>query len=54
MEHDDAAQDGLAGWCYGMAECIMCGHEWIAVWPLGAEALECPSCSSDDTDRTAE
>lgn len=41
-------------WCSGMAECFCCEHTWIAVWPLGAEALECPECGSVDTDRTAE
>lgn len=40
--------------CAGQAECLACGREWVAVWPLGADALECPSCGSTDTDRTAE
>ncbi|MCL2874753.1 MAG: hydrogenase maturation nickel metallochaperone HypA [Betaproteobacteria bacterium] len=39
-------------WCSGTAECFECDYEWIAVWPLGADALECPECGSDDTDRT--
>lgn len=39
-------------WLHGWAECLACGHKWIAVWPLGAEALECSNCHSLDTDRT--
>ena len=38
-------------WCAGKAECHQCGHEWVAVWPLAAEQLECPHCGSTDTDR---
>jgi hypothetical protein len=38
-------------WCHGKAECLNCGHEWTAVWPLAAESLECPRCGSTDTDR---
>lgn len=40
-------------WCAGQAQCLDCGREWTAVWPLGAEALECPSCESINTDRDA-
>lgn len=39
-------------YCAGPAECLACGREWVAVWPLGADALECPTCGSTDTDRT--
>lgn len=38
-------------WCKGQAQCIQCGHEWIAAWPLAADPLECPECGSDDTYR---
>lgn len=38
-------------WCGGAAWCLDCHHEWVAVWPLGAESLECPACGSTDTDR---
>ena len=41
-------------WCHGKAECLQCGHEWVAVWPLGADELECPACGSADTVREAE
>ncbi len=40
-------------WCHGLAECLDCNHCWVAVWPLGADALECPKCSSSNTDRDA-
>lgn len=39
---------------YGPAICEDCGHRWMAVWPLGAEALECPKCHSTNTDREQE
>lgn len=38
-------------WCKGAAWCLDCHHEWVAVWPLGAESLECLACGSTDTDR---
>lgn len=38
-------------WCNGSAWCLDCHHKWAAVWPLGAESLECPVCGSTDTDR---
>lgn len=28
----------------GEARCTACGHEWVAVAPLGCVALECPAC----------
>ena len=24
--------------------CENCGHYWVAVYPVGAERLECPEC----------
>ena len=36
---------------YGPAICEDCGHRWMAVWPLAADALECPKCHSKNTDR---
>ena len=24
--------------------CIICGHEWEAVFPVNAEEIECPAC----------
>lgn len=38
-------------WCAGYAECLSCGHEWIAVWPLNGDDLKCPECESIDTIR---
>lgn len=38
-------------WCAGYAECLSCGHEWIAVWPLNGDDLKCPECESTDTIR---
>ena len=45
--------DEIGPWCDGTSCCLNCGHEWIAVWPLGAESLECPKCGSTDTDRSS-
>lgn len=44
----------IGPWTQGSAWCLNCPHEWIAVWPLGAESLECPVCGSTDTDREQE
>lgn len=38
-------------WCAMPSECLDCGHEWIAVFPLAASDLECPECESDNTVR---
>lgn len=35
----------------GCAVCLDCDRRWYAVWPLGAEALECPRCGGVDTER---
>lgn len=40
-------------WKAGPANCVACGREWVAVWPLGADALECPSCHGQDTEQEA-
>jgi predicted Zn-ribbon and HTH transcriptional regulator len=37
----------------GPAECLQCGNEWMAVWPLDCADLECPECQSTDTVRDA-
>lgn len=29
----------------GAAKCAACGHEWVAVAPVGVHELECPACS---------
>lgn len=36
---------------HGCAECLTCEKQWYAVWPLGADALECPRCGGVDTVR---
>lgn len=28
----------------GPARCLHCGHEWVAVAPVGVDFLECPAC----------
>lgn len=38
----------------GTAQCLSCGHEWRARWPLAAEPLYCPECDSNDTYREAD
>ena len=30
----------------GEAVCTGCGHEWVAVAPVGMTQLECPECGS--------
>ena len=29
--------------------CVVCGHEWVAVFPIEAAKLECPNCSHLNT-----
>lgn len=29
----------------GKARCLACKHEWVAVAPVGAVWIECPSCT---------
>lgn len=31
----------------GMAICVLCESHWVAVVPVGAQALECPTCGSN-------
>jgi len=38
-------------WTTAPAQCLSCGHKWVAVYPLGADDLECPKCNSTDTVR---
>lgn len=40
--------------CAGKAECLDCKRAWVAVWPLGADNLECPNCHSTNTGRNIE
>ena len=28
----------------GSLECVICGKKWVAVYSVGAPALECPEC----------
>ena len=63
---NDPKRDGVSGhlvsplsdglgvpWMAGLAECNECDNQWAAVWPLGAEGLECPRCGSANTDRNS-
>lgn len=38
-------------WASGHAQCLDCGRHWVAVWPLGADPLECPDCGKFHTTR---
>lgn len=42
-------------WVHGIVECLNleCLHRCVAVWPLGADNLECPHCHGTDTVREA-
>jgi len=44
-------ENDIEQWCVSNAECLVCGYEWAAVHPLGADNLECPRCGSYDTAR---
>lgn len=30
----------------GDAKCLSCGHEWVAVAPVGSYEFECPECKA--------
>ncbi len=30
----------------GKAQCIQCGHKWVAVAPVGVYWLKCPECKT--------
>lgn len=30
----------------GTAFCMLCLHEWVGAWEIGATDLECPACHS--------
>ena len=36
---------------HGCACCLDCDKRWYAVWPLGADDLECPRCHGTNTER---
>ena len=38
-------------WTTAKAECLDCGKEWQAVYPLAAGNLECPKCRGANTIR---
>jgi Zn finger protein HypA/HybF involved in hydrogenase expression len=38
-------------WCAMPSQCLDCGKEWVAVFPLAAADIECPECGSDNTVR---
>lgn len=41
---DQARKDREPHLC-GMARCLACKHEWVAVEPSGTVWLDCPECS---------
>lgn len=44
----DQAPDAESGWYAGRVVCMVCAHEWVAVWPSEArtKAFECPNCGA--------
>lgn len=38
-------------WCVGHVQCLSCTKEWVGVWELAQEELQCPYCGSKDTVR---
>lgn len=40
-----AAKQERAPHLSGLARCLACRHEWVAVAPAGAAWLDCPKCS---------
>lgn len=40
---------GVGVWFTARVECSICTRAWVAVWPEGAERLECPGCGYMNT-----
>ena len=47
-------EEDKGSWLYGIAQCFDCGYEWVAVWPLGADRLQCYHCHGFNTQRQAD
>lgn len=33
-------------WQAAPVECPICTHQWVAVWPVITDELECPHCGN--------
>jgi hypothetical protein len=33
-------------WTYNTINCDLCSHEWIAVYHINCDRLECPNCNN--------
>jgi hypothetical protein len=33
-------------WCSALVECSICTHQWVAVYHIKCERLECPHCAN--------
>jgi len=41
----------IESWLVSDAQCLQCGHKWVAVHPIACDDFECPECGSRDTVR---
>lgn len=44
MSDKRAKVDEEGEWVTAEMECVICGHEWVAVYPVCAPKLECSEC----------
>jgi hypothetical protein len=42
-------QAGMESYCHGLAECLTCNAEWVAVWPLGADESKMITLRTDES-----
>lgn len=39
-EYDEWAKE----WCADKVKCDLCSHEWVAVYHVDSDHIECPNC----------
>jgi ribosomal protein S27E len=36
----------VKAWCSETVKCMICTHQWVAVYPASCDRLECPHCGN--------
>ena len=45
-EYEQHLEDNKLGWTSDNVECDLCGHKWVAVYPIELDRLECSNCNN--------
>lgn len=43
-EYEQYLKDNEKGWLAEKVKCDLCGNEWVAVYHISSEKLECTNC----------